>query len=307
MTKFIPAKDLPFNLWFDFIKVRSPLMTPNNYFPSSDIKNEFLEKIQSWTESEIRAVLRCFLINNGYFSYDEDLSRYLYSFSKEGQEELINSRELYFRISEDIKNAREGLTWVLDFLPNYPAKALSAIGLYFESQSMSLPDSAIRGISDATSIVTARYINVSHSSDHLTNLSPEGFEIIIAKLYSLMGYETQATKRTHDGGIDIFAEIIEKGVKTKNLIQCKKYKKPISVKEIRELLGVVHSERANKGILVTTSSFTAEAKDFEKYNPQIELIDYSALLTLLNKNLGKNWPDHLQHYIYGIPLSESIT
>ncbi|WPP50037.1 restriction endonuclease [Catalinimonas niigatensis] len=58
---------------------------------------------------------------------------------------------------------------------------------------------------------------------------------------------------------------------------------PIDVLEVRELFGNVMKEGASKGILITTSDFVAEARDFAREKP-LSLLDASALLFLLQKH-----------------------
>jgi restriction system protein len=66
------------------------------------------------------------------------------------------------------------------------------------------------------------------------------------------------------------------------LIQCKHWKAfKVGVAPVRELLGVVTSRRAQKGILVTSGVFTGEAKTFAHPNSQIELVDGNMLLELI--------------------------
>jgi restriction system protein len=55
----------------------------------------------------------------------------------------------------------------------------------------------------------------------------------------------------------------------------------VGVKPVRELLGVIVSEGAARGILVTSGVFTEEAWRFARQNPQIELVDGPALLLLI--------------------------
>jgi restriction system protein len=59
---------------------------------------------------------------------------------------------------------------------------------------------------------------------------------------------------------------------------------------VRDLYGVITSERANKGILITTGSFTPAAARFAE-GKQLELIDGAGLAKLLKQfNLG--WKQH---------------
>ena len=53
------------------------------------------------------------------------------------------------------------------------------------------------------------------------------------------------------------------------------------MKTVRELLGVVVSEKASKGILVTSGRFTEEAKKFASANSEIDLVDGPKLAALI--------------------------
>ena len=106
------------------------------------------------------------------------------------------------------------------------------------------------------------------------------FEYSVLTLLKRMGFDAKQTKTSGDGGIDVVAFSVQPMIKGKYVIQCKDWSSPVGEPTLRDLYGVVHSERANKGILITTSSFTANAIRFAQDKP-IELIDgmeYAALL-----------------------------
>lgn len=63
----------------------------------------------------------------------------------------------------------------------------------------------------------------------------------------------------------------------KVVIQAKRYSHTVGVSAVRDLYGTMMNEGANKGILVTTSSYGPDAYDFCKDKP-IELIDGAGLL-----------------------------
>ena len=117
-------------------------------------------------------------------------------------------------------------------------------------------------------------------------LSWKEFEIFISKLLNSMGFMTKMTKMSNDGGIDIIATSDKPFFEGTYVIQCKFYKKGNNIGEptIRDLYGTVMSENANKGILITTTSFTNSAIKFSK-NKQIELIDGNKLEEITKKHL----------------------
>lgn len=118
----------------------------------------------------------------------------------------------------------------------------------------------------------------------LDNLDGVEFEDLVEKLISRMGFITERTKRSFDGGIDIIAINEQPLFDGKYIIQCKRYSKSIGEPILRDLYGVVSSEHANKGILITNSYFTKTAKEFAKNKP-IELIDGKKLTNMLDEYL----------------------
>ena len=107
------------------------------------------------------------------------------------------------------------------------------------------------------------------------------FEIFCQTLVEKMGFTTEGTKASGDGGIDILAYNKKTLLSGKYIIQCKRYKGSVGEPIIRDLYGVVSSERANKGILMTTGYFTKQAIAFAE-NKQIELIDGEELKRLMD-------------------------
>ena len=85
------------------------------------------------------------------------------------------------------------------------------------------------------------------------------FENICQQLIEKMGFRTQTTKASGDGGIDLIAFNDQPLLSGKYIIQCKRYTGSVGEPIIRDLYGVVMSERANKGIVITTGYFTKSA------------------------------------------------
>lgn len=108
------------------------------------------------------------------------------------------------------------------------------------------------------------------------------FERQVHALLKNMGFEAEITKASGDGGIDIIAHSKEHITGGKYIIQCKDWSKPVGEPPVRDLYGVVTAENANKGILITTSSFTSPAINFAAGKP-LELIDGTKFNQLLSK------------------------
>lgn len=114
----------------------------------------------------------------------------------------------------------------------------------------------------------------------IDTLSGIDFEGVCQQLVEKMGFQTETTKASGDGGIDLIARNYQPLLSGKYIIQCKRYSGSVGEPIIRDLYGVVMSERANKGILMTTGYFTRSAVAFAEGKP-IELIDGEQLKALL--------------------------
>ena len=98
------------------------------------------------------------------------------------------------------------------------------------------------------------------------------FEFEVQELLRLMGLNASVTGYSQDGGVDLIAENPNPIFLGKYVVQCKAQKKPVGEPTLRDLFGTMHAAGANKGILITTSSFTSAARRFAEGKP-IELID----------------------------------
>lgn len=112
------------------------------------------------------------------------------------------------------------------------------------------------------------------------------FEELITSLLTRMGFRAQMTRASGDGGVDIVAVLDRPLVGGTYLIQCKRFASNtlVSAPLVREFYGAVSAERkAVKGILITTSGFTDQARDFA-HEARIELIDVEQLNRLLTEH-----------------------
>ncbi|WP_153724874.1 restriction endonuclease [Heliorestis convoluta] len=130
--------------------------------------------------------------------------------------------------------------------------------------------------------------NLNDDILHKSNKPGINFENQVLNLVRKMGFEASSTKSTADGGVDIVAYSNQPLMKGKYIIQCKDWKAPVGEPPVRDLYGVVHSERANKGILITTSTFTSSAVKFAEDKP-IELINGAEYYQLISDyQVGSN-------------------
>lgn len=124
----------------------------------------------------------------------------------------------------------------------------------------------------------------------LLGLPPAGFERLSQRLLREAGFiQVVVTGQSGDGGIDGHGTLqINPLVSFKVLFQCKRYAKSVSPSHVRDFRGAM-AGRADKGIIITTGSFTTEARREASRDgvPPIELIDGEKLVDMLeNLELG---------------------
>ncbi|GMR25382.1 MAG: hypothetical protein BMS9Abin39_0677 [Ignavibacteria bacterium] len=97
--------------------------------------------------------------------------------------------------------------------------------------------------------------------------------------------EVKVTGRSGDGGIDGYGNLeVNPFVSFNVLFQSKRYKGSVSASQIRDFRGAMQG-RADKGIIITTGSFTSDAKKEAKRDgaPPIELVDGEKLVQMFEK------------------------
>lgn len=120
----------------------------------------------------------------------------------------------------------------------------------------------------------------------LRRLSPSGFERVCQRLLRESGFESvKVTGKSHDGGIDGVGILqLNPFVTLKVLFQCKRYKGSVSRAEVGDFRNAMLG-RADKGIILTTSSFSSEAvKEANRDGaPPIELVEGDKLVSLFER------------------------
>lgn len=120
----------------------------------------------------------------------------------------------------------------------------------------------------------------------LRKVSPSGFERVCQRLLRESGFESvKVTGKSHDGGIDGIGILqLNPFVTLKVLFQCKRYKGSVSRAEVGDFRNAMLG-RADKGIILTTGSFSSEAiKEANRDGaPPIELVDGDKLVSLFEK------------------------
>lgn len=121
----------------------------------------------------------------------------------------------------------------------------------------------------------------------LKSLPPAGFERICQRLLRESDFQqVTVTGRTGDGGIDGHGVVqVNPFVSFRVLFQCKRYDtSQVTVSQVRDFRGAM-AGRADKGIIITTGAFTADAKKEAVRDgvPPIELVDGEMLINLFER------------------------
>lgn len=120
----------------------------------------------------------------------------------------------------------------------------------------------------------------------LKSLSPSGFERICQRLLREAGFEkVEVTGRSGDGGIDGNGVLqLNSFVSFQVLFQCKRYEGNVTSPQVRDFRGAMMG-RAEKGIIMSTGTFTADAKrEASRDGVQpIELVDGDKLVELFEQ------------------------
>lgn len=127
--------------------------------------------------------------------------------------------------------------------------------------------------------------------ENLAAMPWEDFEHLVGQLFEWEfakdGAEVKVTQASRDRGVDaiLFDQDPVRG--GKYVIQAKRYTKTVDAASVRELWGTLMNEGANRGILITTSSYGPDSYEFAKDKP-ISLVDGPNLIKMLSKH-GKNY------------------
>lgn len=142
-----------------------------------------------------------------------------------------------------------------------------------------------------------RFVNSLDISDQLTDgfnlaiMEWDDFEHLIRmlfeKIFTSKNIKVNVTQASRDGGVDAIAFDPDPIKGGSYVIQAKRYNILVPVSAVRDLYGTMLHEGANKGILVTTSSYGKDSYSFAKDKP-ITLINGNELLGLLHDNGFKN-------------------
>ncbi|TPG58181.1 restriction endonuclease [Roseomonas nepalensis] len=118
-------------------------------------------------------------------------------------------------------------------------------------------------------------------------IDPTAFERLCQRLLRESGFtRVEVSGKSGDGGIDGVGVLRVNLISFQVLFQCKRWKGSVGSEVVRNFRGAMQG-RADKGLVITTGTFTSEARKEATRDgaPAIDLIDGEALCTLM-KDLG---------------------
>jgi restriction system protein len=224
---------------------------------SDELQNELLPSGEPRYRNQVHWA-RFYLVREGLL---DSSRRGVWSLTERGL-----STTLTYRQAHDIF-----LKWVRIFQEQRRAKAMKA-----EPPGEIAAEAAATAPGDYRSAVM----------DVLLKLPASGFERLCQRVLREAGFtQVVVTGRSGDGGIDGYGTLsVNPLVSFKVLFQCKRFSKSVSPSHVRDFRGGM-AGRADKGIILTTGAFTAEARREASRDgvPPIELIDGEKLIDMLEQ------------------------
>ncbi len=124
---------------------------------------------------------------------------------------------------------------------------------------------------------------------HIESLGPYDFQKLVAELLIAMGYHVPfIAPPGRDGGIDIVAYKDPLGTSTPRIrVQVKHREQKLTVKEVRELEGLLRKE-GDIGLIVSSGGFTSDVeREIRASSKHIETMDLDRLIDL--------WQQHYEN------------
>jgi len=147
--------------------------------------------------------------------------------------------------------------------------------------------SAVASPDDQLEIAVAelRKSATSELLEILANVSPTFFERVVLDLLHEMGYganrsDLQQVGGPGDAGIDGVISLDKLGLE-KVYVQAKRWQENISRPHLQAFYGALAGQKARKGVFITTSLFSTQARDYAKSVEGIVLIDGPRLAGLM--------------------------
>lgn len=111
--------------------------------------------------------------------------------------------------------------------------------------------------------------DTASSPKDLFDLPPNNFENMVVELFTARGHKANKTGAIGDHGVDV---VVQAKNGEKWVAQCKRWRGNVGEPVIRDFYGVMHHEKADRGMIITTGTFTPQAREWAKGKP-LDLIE----------------------------------
>ncbi|MGE0122761.1 MAG: restriction endonuclease [Vicinamibacterales bacterium] len=161
-----------------------------------------------------------------------------------------------------------------------PLDAPALIAPLGPSQATASPDDRLEAaLSELKQTVAAELLEM------LAQVSPQHFETIVLDVLHRMGYgasreDLQRVGGIGDAGIDGVISLDRLGLE-KVYVQAKRWQGSVGRPEVQGFYGALAGQRANKGVFITTSTFSQQATDFARSVERVVLVDGERLAGLM--------------------------
>jgi hypothetical protein len=203
--------------------------------------------------------------------------------------ECLGAHATHLKVRATMKQLDPFLT---DADPDVRARALTLLGKVGEIDAIEYMCMLPKMKEDAGPIQAA-IACILERPINLLSLRWEYFEKFVEHLLRTMGHEEVVTTRpVADDGVDVQSVMSRTNLmgpaRERWVVQCKRWtKKNVGRDELEALLACSHEKHAKHALLITTSDFTKDAREYGKqHDAQIELISSLDLLSILDKHFG---------------------
>lgn len=134
------------------------------------------------------------------------------------------------------------------------------------------------------------YQFLARHPDHLHQMDPRKFEMLVAEIFKSYGWEVELTSQTKDGGFDIVALKSQKPNTLRVLVEAKRWApdKPVGVGVVRALYGIRAANSASQVVLATSSYVSLAArKEFKRVIPwELDFLERDTILRWCKEQAG---------------------
>jgi len=263
-----------------------------------------LQQIADGNEHSMSEVINSLAVN--FKLSDDDLNEYLPSRNQKTFYNRVFWAKAHLKFAGFLENTRKGHFVITDSGKQALSTKPNIINIKFLRQFPEYVDKTAKGRPNEKSNTTETYNEIEDTStpdeifdstykkirknlaeDLLSKIKlcdPFFFEKLVVNLLEKMGYgEGNITKRSGDEGIDGIIKQDCLGLES-IYIQAKRWENVIGSPEIQKFAGALAGQSAKKGVFITTSRFSNEAREYiKRIEAKIVLIDGELLADYMIK------------------------